>query len=126
MLISELFPGRYLKAADIPAGQQLRLTVSGVRQETMESSGEQKGVVHFLEEERGLVLNVTNANVIAESYGEDMDAWSGKPVLLFSTTTDFAGKRVPCIRVRAPEPTKSVDKANIELANAADVGDPPF
>jgi hypothetical protein len=62
-------------------------------------------VVWFNEDQRGLVLNQTNGNTI-ESIAEtpETDAWHNVAVVLYVAETDFKGKRVPCIRVRAPKP----------------------
>ena len=33
-------------------------------------------------------------------FGNETNAWTGKPVTLYRSETDFAGKTVPCIRVK--------------------------
>ena len=52
-----------------------------------------------------LCLNRTNAESLAEAFGEEMDNWIGKRIGIFATTTLFRGNRVPCLRCRpAPGP----------------------
>ncbi len=102
---SNLFPSKYLKANDLEAGPQ---TVD-IRELVLEEVGqgkdvETKPVVYFQDRQKGLVLNVTNLRTIDEAYTTNSDAWVGKPVELFSTETDFQGKRVACVRVRIPKP----------------------
>jgi hypothetical protein len=100
MNIEELFPSKYVKASDLSQPQTLR--ISGIEMEKM-SDGEMKPVLYFGNSTKGLVLNVTNKNVIKELYGSDTDNWEGKPIQLIATTTDFGGKVVDCIRLRPPK-----------------------
>lgn len=102
MRISSAFPSKYLKASDIPEGREIALQIDDVRMENMEQSRDEKPVLYFIDKTKGLVLNVTNGNTLADVYGDDTDAWHGKPVVLFSSTTSFQGKNVPCLRVRIP------------------------
>jgi hypothetical protein len=57
-------------------------------------------VVHFREVDQGLVLNKTNAESLAEHFGQETDDWKDRVVILFPTTTTYLGKRVACIRIR--------------------------
>jgi len=100
MKISEAFSGSYLKAADLP--QPRVLVVQSITKETIGEERSSKPVLRFIGEQRGLVLNKVNAMEIAGWYGDDTQAWIGQPVELFSTTTFFSGRQVPCIRVRRP------------------------
>ena len=47
------------------------------------------------------MLNKTNANTIADIFGEETDNWYGHPIEVYPSETDYQGKRVACIRVRA-------------------------
>jgi len=99
----------YLKAADLQ-GQTVPVTIKDVSEETVGESGksEQKLVVHFINKEKALVLNVTNTNTIAEIYGFETMAWTGRTIELFPTTTDYQGKLVDCIRIRIPQAAQAV------------------
>jgi hypothetical protein len=100
--INALFPTKYIKAADLN-GQDAPLQIAGLTMEEVDE-GEQKPVVRFVNHPQGLVLNKTNALVIAEMYGDDYDRWSGRTITLYATKCDMAGKRVDCIRVRSGMP----------------------
>ena len=100
MRISEAFAGNFLKAADLP--QPKVCTMQTVVQEMVGEEKQAKLVLRFHGEQRGLVLNKVNSIEIAGWYGDDTAAWAGQPVELFSTTTFFSGRQVPCIRVRRP------------------------
>lgn len=99
MKISEEFPSKYLKAADLQ-GREVRVTIGNVEREKM--GDDTKPVVYFKGKEKGVVLNKTNSNVIADAYGDDTDDWFGQDVILLSVMTDYAGKATPAIRVRIP------------------------
>ena len=99
MKISEEFPSKYLKAADLQ-NREVRLTMANVE---IEKLGEDnKPILYFKGKEKGLVLNKTNANTISDDYGDDTEDWYDQPLILFSVMVDFQGKVGPAIRVRVP------------------------
>ena len=103
MKIGDLFPSRFFKASDL-AGREAAVTISHVEIEQIQAQGgaESKGVVYFSGQEKGLVLNQVNARTIAAVFGDDLENWTNRQIVLFSTTTQFGGRLVPCIRVRIP------------------------
>lgn len=100
--INNVFESDYLKAADLEDKPHLA-TITKVDLETMRDNSE-KLLVSFEEWEKGLLLNVTNANNIAAFCGPETDDWIGKQIVLFPTWVDFQGRSVEAIRVRAPKP----------------------
>jgi hypothetical protein len=107
--LGSYFSSEFLKASDLPAPRLL--TISKVEQQEVGREKELKLVVSFEATEQGLVLNKTNAETIAEiAKSDDLDAWPGTQVVLYATMTDFSGRRVDCIRVRAPK-TKAAKSA---------------
>lgn len=112
-----LSAGKYLKAADCDPA--ILVTISKVTQEDIGQDHEKKFVVWFEENDRGLVLNATNGASISEVVGDDdSDAWTGHKVVLFKTQTDYAGRRVDCIRVRAPRSKAAQSSKQVDV-NAA-------
>lgn len=101
MRIDELYPSRWLKAADVT--RPVLATIKSVAIEEV-AEGEDKPVLNFFGDLKPMVLNRTNSASIAELYGEDTDTWTGKQVVLFSTKVQFNSKLVDAIRVRAPKP----------------------
>ena len=102
MKITTAFPSKYLRADDL-GGREFKVLVDRVELEDVSGDGSEfKPVLYFSERKKGLVLNRTNSGVIAAVYGEETDAWSGRPVVLFPTQTQFQGRTVPCLRVRVP------------------------
>lgn len=108
MNIGSAFPSTYLKAADLQ-GRRVSVTIAGVRMEDI--GGEHKPILSFVGKDKGLVLNKTNANMIAEITGsEETDEWEGQAIVLYPTKTDFQGKRVDAIRVDYPSGVKAKPK----------------
>ena len=105
--ISEMSNSNYLKAQDFTT-QGRTLTMRTVQEETLGrgKNADDKWVLYFEEEEKGLVLNKVNMTTIAELYGDDTDDWEGHQVTLFQTKVEFEGKRVPAIRILDEKPRK--------------------
>jgi hypothetical protein len=102
MNIGAAFPSKYIKAAELGLARPT-VTIDRVTIESVGGDDEQKPVVHFQGKAKGLVLNVTNANMISEICGTpETDHWRGKRIVLYASKTDFGGKRVDCIRVDYP------------------------
>jgi len=96
MNIGSAFPGQYIKAADLQ-GRKISVMVSHVAME--EIGGDHKPVCYFMGKDRGLVLNKTNASIIAEMHGWETDDWQGKPIILYPARVEFQGRIVDAIRV---------------------------
>jgi len=99
MKASDVFPSKYLAASDLQ-GRHVTLTIDYV--EVHDLDGQQKPAVYFKGKTKALLANKTNTRSIAELHGDEMDAWSGKRVTLYSTPVLFQGRTVPAIRVAAP------------------------
>ena len=80
----ELYPGRFIKSGDL-RGRDVNLTISKVEVDDLEGTkGKQtKGIVHFAETKKGLVLNRTNGECIKAMFGRKIADWIGKRVTLY-------------------------------------------
>jgi hypothetical protein len=108
MQILKFYPSKYIRPDDL--NDEQGLTIRECQAE--EINGEQKPVLGFQEIDKGLVLNRTNVETIADRYGYETDNWRSKSIVLYRTKVEFRGKRVPAIRVRfpsAPEPPPITD-----------------
>ncbi len=104
MKMSEEFPSKYLKAADLK-GREVRVTMQNCEREEVgkkDGVADIKPVLYFKGNDKGVVLNKTNATVIGDFYGDDTDDWYDQPVILYSVMTEFGGKATPGLRVRIP------------------------
>lgn len=95
----ELCPPKHLDAADL-GGNCVDVTIKTVAFTTVGEKQERKGAIVFNEFDRPMVINRTNIKRLIDLHGPDTDAWVGKKVTLYPSETDFAGKTVPCIRVK--------------------------
>jgi hypothetical protein len=104
-----MYDANWLYAFDLK-GKDVTLTIAeveGVEVENQQQKKSKKPRVLFREllkrnppDKRGLLLNKTNGKTIAKLYGNETDAWVGKRVTLYPTTTQFGRDNVECIRVR--------------------------
>jgi len=92
----ELYPGRFLKAADL-RGQRATLTIKLVAKDELESNTGKKvkGVLSFEETPLQVALNRTNGICLREMFGRLLPVWRGKRVTFFAGTWDGE----PCLRV---------------------------
>lgn len=132
--ISEVRESRFLKKEDCP----LTLTIARVSQENVGLEGKEdlRWVLLFNETEKGMIINTTNAQIMADNFGSDeMDDWAGKKVHLYNDkNVMFAGKRVGGIRVldtsgqtppNKPEPQEKYNGPD-ELPEDDDLKEVPF
>lgn len=103
MKVSTLFKGKYLKAASL-GGAPVRVTIESLTMEELGEDKEEKPVVYFQNKDQGLVLNRTNASVLADLFGDESDGWIGKQIVLSPEKVSFQGRLVDAIRVRQPAP----------------------
>lgn len=100
MNINDAFPSKYLKASDLK-NRTVNVVIENVAIERL--GNDNKVVVYFEGKDKGLVLNKTNANMIAEiTEQQEMDNWIGHKIAVYPTHVDFQGKRTPAIRVEYP------------------------
>lgn len=104
--MDDVYGGNTLKAEDLPVDFRGTFTVESVTPHEFEKDDggkEKKLLMRFVGKSKGLALNVTNANMMAEVAGSrDYDYWPGKQIVMYRTMTDFGGRRVPAIRLDHP------------------------
>ena len=101
MKISEAFPSKFYKSADL-GGKTLTKKIAFCEIEEVGMNKDRKAVLHFANEEKGLVLNKTNGNVLGDAWGDETVAWRGRTVQLTPTRVAFQGKMTDSILVRIP------------------------
>jgi len=97
MLVTEAFPSKYLKSADLQ-GRTIRAKISNVLTETI--GNDQKLILYFVGKEKGMVCNRTNGMTLAEVWGPETDNWAGADIEIFSMKVPFQGKLTDSLRVR--------------------------
>lgn len=113
MKVSQLFPSKFVKAADLN-GKPVTLTIKELKIEKMGHGAEEerKPVLFFERATKGLVLNRTNAMVIASLYGDEADDWAGKRVTIYPTRVRAFGQMQDCIRVKPEIPAQPQAQAH--------------
>lgn len=105
MKANQLCPSPHLSAEDIgETGASQVFTIKAVGFSAVGQDQERKGVLYFVEEDRGMVLNRTNLKRLVVLHGNETDSWIGRRVEVYASETDFGGKTVPCLRVREKAP----------------------
>lgn len=126
MRISQIFPSKYITAADLN-GKPFTLTIKSVTLEEMvthENKREKKPVVWFSGAQKGFVMNVTNARIILALYGDDTDGWTGKRITLYPTQVRAFGEMQDAIRVREEIPAQAKPVARApQVEEASDFDD---
>ena len=104
LLASTYDQSRYFRADDLSG--DLKLRVKDVTEETIGEGADrqQKLVVWFTNDKRGLVLNRLNNRALRGAFGDDTTNWAGKIIILFRLMVEMRGKMVPGLRVRIPSP----------------------
>jgi hypothetical protein len=107
LLASDYDKAKYLKAIDLESEKKFR--IKNVTEELVgtDRDKEKKLVVWFTNDERGLVLNKTNNRTLRGAFGNAVDGWTGKIVVIFPTMVDVRGKMTPALRVRIPPPKQA-------------------
>jgi len=112
MNVNEAFPSKYVSAVDLGGldGKPVVVRMGEVTKEILDK--EEKLILAFQGRKKTMVLNKTNATKIADIYGGETDDWYDQPIELYVTETDFAGKTVEAVRVRAPRKERTENRAS--------------
>ncbi len=95
-----LYGSKYMSASELD--DPIQRTIGKVEITAFEKPGEptkRKALLWFKGEDRALVLNKTNAAVLAHAYGKDFRNWVDSTVEIRSELVNFAGRSVPGIRL---------------------------
>jgi len=88
LLASDFDKSKYFKAADLSGEKKFRIKSVSVE----EIGTENKPVLWFTNDERGLPLNLTNLRTCSGAFGDNMEAWVGKIIVIFPTMVDMRAR----------------------------------
>lgn len=102
MKVSEVYQTKAAQFLNTQRAEELKLlnkslTITNV--DTADIKDKTKIVVAFEETDNVLVLNQTNARILAEEWGDDTDEWIGKKLQLIKVKRTFANQLVDAIQV---------------------------
>jgi hypothetical protein len=126
MKISEIKNSKFLKKEDVEPA--ILVTIREIAHENvgLESQApDMKYVMYFDEQEKGMVLNTTNAELCSEALKSDeTDDWIGHKIVLFNDpNVMYAGKRVGGIRVRAPKAQAAQQRRPVNIPDPNKLAD---
>jgi autonomous glycyl radical cofactor GrcA len=93
----------YMKAEEW-VGRSMPVYIEAV--EDVEFEKGLKPVLKLRGQEKGLVVNATNYDVLADAFGNNPSKWPGHTIVLKGEKVPFKGKRVDSIRVSVPRQSK--------------------
>jgi len=102
--VSEIYKGgseggRFLNTTICDEKELWETTLTVEAVELREINDREKLVVHFEEMDDVLVLNKTNALILADAWGEEVELWEGKQLMLRKVKRQFRGKPIDAIEV---------------------------
>lgn len=96
----ELYPGRFLKAADL-RGQKVTVRIADVALEELEGEkgSKVKGIIFLRNTDKQIVLNRTNGLCLKGMFGKTLSDWIDKRITLTADKTKLGKDTVDCIRI---------------------------
>ena len=117
MNVNQVYTGSFLKAADL-GNTRVKVTITKVTLEEMDDKTH-KLCIHFMGKQLGLLLNKTNAFIIAQAFGDESDAWKGQSIEIYSHQVMFQGKPVQGIAVQASAPQMATQAVQAPVQQSA-------
>jgi hypothetical protein len=100
-----LYGSKYLAASDLD-GTVLRVKIGKVELASLrqkDGTALKKYALSFPDQNKAMVLNMTNARRLAEAFGKKANEWVGKTVEIYAEDTSFGpGLRLRAIKVQKP------------------------
>jgi hypothetical protein len=118
ILASNYDKSLYFKAADLKVEKKVPIKDVTVEEIGTGADKQEKLVVWLHAEDQGLPLNRVNNRTLRDAFGDAVDGWIGKVIVLFPTTAEFRGRLMPAIRIRIPTPTEKTpsDEKTVAVA----------
>lgn len=117
----KLVDPRYIGAYALPNGNDLVVTIEGVRSEeiTMMQGKKEVHSIMYLKGQKPMILNATNSKSIHKLYGPYIEEWVGKQITLYASTAKLGGEMVECLRIRPNVPVREKKPITDERLAAA-------
>lgn len=107
---------RFLSSDNLENGQEIALTIKKVTKELAFSrqTNQQKELIsiHFYETKKIMACNKENAKNIENITNQKrLEKWVDHKITIFKAFTNFGGKKVSCLRIKAPNAQQPQNKA---------------
>lgn len=117
----EIMEYTYLGAYSLEDGKDRILTIRSAAKEAVKNEDGKEDtclVLYFHEDEKGMIINATNAKRIEAIYKTGIvSQWTGKRIQLYVEQVRAWGKVVPALRIREFEPASPKQSNLKELGN---------
>jgi hypothetical protein len=117
LLASNYDQSRFLKAQDLTVEKKFKIKSVSEEAVGVGKDKENKLVLWFTNDKRGMVMNKTNIRTLRGPFGDNCESWIGKIIVIYPTMSDFRGTMTPCLRVRIPSPKEG--NGQVAAANPA-------
>jgi hypothetical protein len=108
----KLYNPDYLGAYSLDPGKDMTLTIASVKNEMVtgpDSRKEECIVIRFVEKQKPMIVNATNAKMIQKIYKTPyIEEWAGKKIQLFAEKVKAFGDTVDALRIRPTAPRQEV------------------
>jgi hypothetical protein len=115
----------FYKVADLEGGKELTHTISHL-DEAVKMFGKIMDILNFSDTARQLQLNLTTAEFLLDTFGDDPKTWAGKAVTLSLGEYEYKGEKKSGIRLKRADATAaeaSAAKARVRRADRKAVMD---
>lgn len=105
MKVSRMFPSKYLSKDDLSKPEVFRIETVEMDLVQNEDGKEEKPILYFADNKgKPLILNKTNAEILAGEFGPDSEDWAGQEIELYvDPSIRFGKQKIGGIRVRIPD-----------------------
>jgi hypothetical protein len=104
--VSLIYSGEFLIASQLPAGRRITARIHAVSVETLGMGPEQtqKLALELVSQDgrpwpRRVILNRTNAGIIAQAFGDEAANWTGNAIEVWQEQVAFRGRTVAGVKV---------------------------
>jgi hypothetical protein len=109
----------FYKVADLEGGKEVTHTIAYL-DEAVPMFGKNVDVLNFSDTARQLQLNLTTAEFLLDTFGDEPKAWEGKAVTLFVADYEYKGEKKPGIRLKRADAAAAETSAMRALVRQAD------
>jgi hypothetical protein len=112
----------FYKVADLEGGKELTHTISHL-DEAVKMFNKTMDILNFADTSRQLQLNLTTAEFLLDTFGDEPKAWEGKAVTLYLAEYEYKGEKKSGICLKRADATAaeaSATKARVRLTARKD------
>jgi hypothetical protein len=121
----EIFPSKYLRAADLTESRTVTVTSAALEVFKNDGRDQTKLVLTFRERDvKPWICNMTCYDILAGFLTDETDSWRGARIELYPDRTRFGNKLVDCIRCRQPSQAALPMNSNGAAARLRPVANP--